>query len=590
MAERVVLDLVANIDPIKEALARLPPEMRKHASGAVRELEKELRKAEKTANVVAAKTTHAFRETGESAEGVKRIFDAVGGEAGTLAGQVEHVVRSMSTLSTTIGTAAGAATALTLGIGALGTAVIAAALNTSELVKQLEDSGDASPITREQLENVKDMDRSIALLKREFTEFAIILGADVAPAISSIIARFREGRKVALEWAYTARAVGTLGSSVVWEWLSENIGNVTDAFYENGEAADVNTDYMADLLAIYDELEVTSDDLAMKKDKLSAASKRVSDAHRAEMDAARQAADATKEIESIYLAAADTQVSAEQRIIDAHDRRIAKIGEAVNRGGDQMSAAAARAASEAQMLAELSDLYDQQETERLASIQRIRDAEQARWQAEQEAAQRAAEAAAAASRQQVDTAFATADSIASAIQTVASIRADADQAGTESQLRASKRAFAIAKAMAVAQTIISTAAGITNAFRDVPYPLSIAAAASVAATGAAQTAVVLAQKPNFANGGVMDADHRPAMLQPGEGVLTRAGVNNVGGSEGIAAINQGRQGGGGPMQAYVVFDHRWFDRGARQNIQRGGAISRAISRRTRPVGQAEYNR
>lgn len=587
MAERVVLDLVANIDPIKEALAKLPPEMRKHASGAVRELERELRKAEKTANVVAAKTTHAFKQTGESAEGVKRIFDAVGGEAGTLAGQVEHVVRSMSTLSTTIGTAAGAATALTLGIGALGTAVIAAALNTSELVKQLEDSGDASPITREQLENVKDMDRSIALLKREFTEFAIILGADVAPAISSIIARFREGRKVALEWAYTARAVGTLGSSVVWEWLSENIGNVTDAFYENGEAADVNTDYMADLLAIYDELEVTSDDLAMKKDKLSAASKRVSDAHRAEMDAARQAADATKEIESIYLAAADTQVSAEQRIIDAHDRRIAKIGEAVNRGGDQMSAAAARAASEAQMLAELSDLYEQQEAERLAAVQRLREAAERMREEERAAAQRAIEDAKAEARAKQDIAFAAASNIAGSIASLAQMQADAYEDGTEQQKKAARRAFAVSQALGTVQAVISTAAGVARAFQDVPYPYSIAAAASVAATGAVQIATIASQTPNFATGGIMEHDHRAAMLQPGEGVLTRAGVENAGGASGVAALNQGRQ-GQSPIMAVVQFDHRWFDRGARQNIQRNGSIRRAITSRYGPIGQTEY--
>lgn len=59
--------------------------------------------------------------------------------------------------------------------------------------------------------------------------------------------------------------------------------------------------------------------------------------------------------------------------------------------------------------------------------------------------------------------------------------------------------FPKSKAAAIAEAVINTAVGVTKAFRDVPWPLNIAQAAMVAATGAAQIAAI--RSANLGGGG-----------------------------------------------------------------------------------------
>ena len=54
----------------------------------------------------------------------------------------------------------------------------------------------------------------------------------------------------------------------------------------------------------------------------------------------------------------------------------------------------------------------------------------------------------------------------------------------------SKKVAAVGKALSIVTTTRSTATGIMNAFRDLPYPAALAASASIAATGAAQLATI----------------------------------------------------------------------------------------------------
>lgn len=62
----------------------------------------------------------------------------------------------------------------------------------------------------------------------------------------------------------------------------------------------------------------------------------------------------------------------------------------------------------------------------------------------------------------------------------------------------SEKAFKINKAASLAEAVVSTAAGVTRAFRDLPFPASIAAAALIAAKGAAQIATI--QSTQFGGG------------------------------------------------------------------------------------------
>jgi len=109
--------------------------------------------------------------------------------------------------------------------------------------------------------------------------------------------------------------------------------------------------------------------------------------------------------------------------------------------------------------------------------------------------------------------------------------------------------FRMNQAAAVGEIAFNTAKAVTEALA---YP-PIARAAMIAAaigTGAAQTSVVMAQKPpqaTFHMGG-MAPDEMPARVLRGEAVLDRATVRRIGGEEGVKQLSQGTA----PQEQVVV--------------------------------------
>ena len=109
--------------------------------------------------------------------------------------------------------------------------------------------------------------------------------------------------------------------------------------------------------------------------------------------------------------------------------------------------------------------------------------------------------------------------------------------------------FRMNQAAAVGEIAFNTAKAVTEALA---YP-PIARAAMIATaigTGAAQTAVVMAQKPpqaTFHMGG-MAPDEMPARVLRGEAVLDRATVRRIGGEEGVKQLSQGTA----PQEQVVV--------------------------------------
>lgn len=109
--------------------------------------------------------------------------------------------------------------------------------------------------------------------------------------------------------------------------------------------------------------------------------------------------------------------------------------------------------------------------------------------------------------------------------------------------------FRMNQAAAVGEIAFNTAKAVTEALA---YP-PIARAAMIATaigTGAAQTAVVMAQQPpqtTFHMGG-MAPDEMPARVLRGEAVLDRATVRRIGGEEGVKQLSQGTA----PQEQVVV--------------------------------------
>ena len=137
------------------------------------------------------------------------------------------------------------------------------------------------------------------------------------------------------------------------------------------------------------------------------------------------------------------------------------------------------------------------------------------------------------------------------------------------------RLFRVNQAAAIANIGFAIAEGLAES---AGQPLRTAA---VIATGVASTAKVLAQKPPTADMGMIGnndplrPDETTTRVLRGEAVIDRATVNRLGGEQGVRALQEGGNVGGGVV---VVQPFKHFDRFIKQASQSG-----AIFRQTKPV-------
>jgi hypothetical protein len=161
-----------------------------------------------------------------------------------------------------------------------------------------------------------------------------------------------------------------------------------------------------------------------------------------------------------------------------------------------------------------------------------------------------------------------------------------------------KRAFAISKALSIAQIAVSTAEAAMSAFaQGMKMGGPVGAAALVAATlavGGLQTAVVARQKPPAHRGlvpvGGAAADEGMTMLTNEEAVLSPRGVEAAGGPEGVSNLNAGGGSmGGGTTTVNLQFGLRTMDTVTASALSRPGE-SRAMVRKGNPVGHRRNRR
>lgn len=157
---------------------------------------------------------------------------------------------------------------------------------------------------------------------------------------------------------------------------------------------------------------------------------------------------------------------------------------------------------------------------------------------------------------------------------------------SEKQKQAAKTAFNVQKAANLATAVVNTALGVTQALASAPPPLSFVNAGLVGAAGAVAIAEIAGQRPpSFAVGGVMPSTGGPAILHPGEGVLSAGAVDSLGGVSALDALN-GRSAMGGGGTVVVSWKHlrQSFSYEARDAANRPGPL-RSIRRDGRRAGQ-----
>lgn len=168
--------------------------------------------------------------------------------------------------------------------------------------------------------------------------------------------------------------------------------------------------------------------------------------------------------------------------------------------------------------------------------------------------------------------------------------ATASEEMTEKQVKAARRAFVVQKAAALAQAIISTALGVARSLDPAvggPPPINFITAGLVGAAGAVQVATIATQKPSFALGGVMPTSGAPALLHPGEGVLSQGAVDAMGGRGGLAAQNARSGSTGGAVVVQWKHIRQSFNAEV-TDAGRGTGPLREIRRDGRRAGQRRH--
>lgn len=116
--------------------------------------------------------------------------------------------------------------------------------------------------------------------------------------------------------------------------------------------------------------------------------------------------------------------------------------------------------------------------------------------------------------------------------------------------------FEMQRVAALGEIAFNVAKGITAAAA-YPPPLNGLMIAGTVASGAAQTASVLAQSPPEFHMGGMTPDESIAVVKSGEAVLDRATVNNLGGQQGVNRLQNGQSGN---AEVIVMNPYKHFDR------------------------------
>ena len=118
------------------------------------------------------------------------------------------------------------------------------------------------------------------------------------------------------------------------------------------------------------------------------------------------------------------------------------------------------------------------------------------------------------------------------------IAADLVDAFGEKNKKNAELAFNIRKAAALAQIIIETA---TNVVESYPNPFLMAGATAL---GIAQGAIVASEQPSFHMGGIVGnglaPDEKMVKAKQGEAILSTNAVRNIGGSQGVQALERGK--------------------------------------------------
>lgn len=625
----VDLEYIAKLDKLEAELAKLPGISEREARKMVQGLNRELQTATKAAKAAASAQQDAFQRLGKTAEGTKRVADALGGSVGGAAGSIEHLGRAAQALTGALGPAGAAILASTLLVAGFGAGAVAAALNASDLAAELEKAGRTPVITPGQRHNVDELDAAVSELTDSTKELVVAFGAEAAPAVTTVVVAMGDAvdtvrgfiplwRSVRDESERLVRpltAIGSLGLSEVvyslWqeteqyadqaaaaslaskEWKTQSDALKESLKEQNVEIEKARKAAVAALEAneVRRAAEAQREFEAAAVEAQRAAERAAKERAAAAVRAANEQARAVDQLHTITVQAQGEQVEGEKRIQFELMQRLDHINELETASQNFAAAEAARQAAIASAWSKSQALI-REETKRTAEAA-LKEAEAQHAAANREAVGRTQEALRIYQQQQAAKAEsdqAVLDStltIISTLEQMARAGTRADDEMSESRKKAALVAYRVAQAAALTQIAISTAVGIARSLELGPYAAPFAAAAAGGVGGAQAAIVASTPPPEFPLGGVIEpehvrrssrvsSDHGLIAAQAGEGVVNRAAMARLG-RQGLDALNRGG-GLGEPQVIQMVYRHRVFDAFVADNIARGGPLASRIDR------------
>lgn len=533
---------------------------------------------------------------GDTIEKVGNLSEGLSGVAGA-AGTAGVALGVVALAAVEIGAVAGG---IYLGVDALFDLTRAAYKANTE-VEKLAGFPGFEPLAPGALEDLELANGSLDALAKVTALLTERMGAELAPVTLDVATYMLQLGLAAADAAKQMRGFGLIAEQFVVEFAKKGpleLQLLASAFGAVGEATEGYKDEAVDLVAVMTNLHRISDAEADARKRAAKSTKEHATADRGAADAKREAAAAAREQAT---AEREAERATEQRLdgvekLDELTRhynaeaiggaqaldswlvdQAMQISELVELTGDQ-------ARGEAALAAATEDYYDKL-GELRAKDGAALDAETAKRKETRE-------------KDLKDAARATADTLGAAgdaFVDLAESRADAEMAATgrvsDETKKLQKAAFAAQKATAIAQAVINTALAITASLT-VPFAGPVLAGIA-AATGAAQIATIAATPaPKFAMGGMvpesaprtLQGSGRSVQAEPGEAVLTRRGVQQAGGPNGVQGLNHGTGGQSGPLVIVSQYKHRVFNAFIQDNIRSPGPL-REFVRGSSPVGQ-----
>jgi hypothetical protein len=581
---------------------------------ATRDLDEELRRAteaERRAGAEAGKSAGQF-------DGLKRVANGMG--FGGLAGDLEDMVSGFAALNP--GVLAGTAAMISFGGAIAATAGVAGAIvewtaSIRELREETEHLAGIASFRDAPDELSESADRASAAIEglgQQLSQAKEILVTGWAPTVESA--------------ATSALTFGNIVLNIqsTLSDYSNGLISTSEALHRLNTAADGAEDQARRTieanLAHAESEERKKEALELSKEALDRSNFGLREQERRNREAAtaaRELAAATSAVTAIEFQLNDARLSSgadllseEEQLVLARDRELNQISLTIQRleelgekGADvEIALMLANEAKNAAIARNERDVHDLRMQHLQDLEDRQREIDQAQF--DREVAQLAADADAAAQRgrqmleeqalrrQQAAEAVAMAQDVTSNVVNLGEERVRrleeqlqrvsiTERAAVQDQLRNAKQVAGVMvglhKAAAIAGVAVNTAEAITKAFAMFGPPPSvagIAAAAAAGTIGGIQAATIAGTKTNFQGGGIVGgqlaSDQHVTVGEAGEGYLTRNGVRNAGGPQGVADLNAGA-GGRAPIVVQNVYGHRIFDSFISDNLAGGGPLA-----------------